>query len=102
MKLSLCIATYNEKEFIHYPLGSAYDFVDEVIIVDGGSDDGTVEKVKSYGAKVKVFHEDNPPMFHINKQKALERATGDWILQLDADEALTDDLKKEITDIMNA
>ncbi len=100
MKLSLCIATFNEEKFIHYPLDSTYDFVDEVIIVDGGSTDGTVAKVKSYGSKVKVFETDNPKMFHINKQKALEKASGDWILQLDADEAVTDQLKEEMKQIM--
>ncbi len=96
MNLSLCIATFNEENNIHYPLDSVYDLVDEVIIVDGGSTDKTVEKAKAYGSKVKVFIEDNPAMFHINKQKAIERAKGEWILQLDADEGLSDELKKEI------
>lgn len=100
IKLSLCIATYNEEKFIHYPLDSAYDLVDEVIIVDGGSIDKTVEIAKSYGDKVKVFIEDNPQMFHINKQKAIERARGEWVLQLDADEALSDELKTEIENIV--
>jgi len=94
--LSLCIAAYNEEQNIHYPLDSAYDLVDEVVIVDGGSTDKTVEKAKSYGKKVRIFIENNPSMFHINKQKAIERARGEWILQLDADEAVTDELKKEI------
>lgn len=96
MKLSVVLAVYNEAENIHYALDSAYDFADELIIVDGGSDDGTIEKIKSYGTKIKIFHEDNPPMFHINKQKAIDKATGDWILQLDADEAVSAELKKEI------
>ncbi|MBI4226054.1 glycosyltransferase family 2 protein [Candidatus Roizmanbacteria bacterium] len=100
MKLSLCIATFNEEQNIHYPLDSAYDLVDEVVIVDGGSTDKTVEKAKSYGRKVRIFIEDNPPMFHINKQKAIERAKGEWILQLDADEGLSDELKKEIENIV--
>ncbi|MBI2641335.1 glycosyltransferase family 2 protein [Candidatus Roizmanbacteria bacterium] len=100
MKLSLCIATYNEESNIHYPLDSAYDLVDEVIIVDGGSNDKTIEKAQSYGDKVKVYNEDNPPMFHINKQKAIERARGEWILQLDADEALSDELKSEIKEVV--
>src|SRR3989344_2598574 len=101
MKLSLCIATYNEEANIHYPLDSCYDFVDEVIIVDGGSADKTVEKAKSYGKKVKVFIEPNPPMFHLNKQKAIERAKGEWILQLDADEEIADELKLEIKEIIH-
>ncbi len=100
MKLSLCIAAYNEESNIHYPLDSAYDMVEEVILVDGGSSDKTVEIAKSYGSKVKVFIEKNPKMFHINKQKAIEKAKGEWILQLDADEALSDDLKEEIRNIV--
>lgn len=97
MKLSVCLATHDEEEFIHYPLDSAYEMADEVIIVDGRSEDRTVELAKKYGDKVHVYHEDNPQMFHINKQKAIEKAKGEWILQLDADEALSDGLKTEIT-----
>src|SRR3989344_779317 len=101
MRLSLCIATYNEEQNIHYPLDSAYSLVDEVVLVDGGSTDKTVEKAKSYGKKVRVFSEDNPSMFHINKQKAIERARGEWILQLDADESLSPELKEEIKTLLN-
>ncbi|QQG44196.1 MAG: glycosyltransferase family 2 protein [Candidatus Roizmanbacteria bacterium] len=100
MILSLCIAAYNEEKFIHYPLDSAYDLVDEVVIVDGGSTDKTVEIAQKYGEKVKIFHENNPPMFHINKQKALDKAKGEWILQLDADEALSKDLRFEIANLL--
>src|SRR3989338_5959280 len=101
VKLSLCLATFNEETNIHYPLDSAYDLVDEVIIVDGGSTDKTVEIAKKYGKKIKVFVEENPPMFHINKQKAIERAKGEWILQLDADEELSQELKTEIAKLLN-
>ena len=100
MKLSLCIAVYNEEKNIHYPLDSAIDIADEVIIVDGGSTDKTVETAKSYGAKVKIIKSDNPVMFHKNKQKAIEAAQGEWILQLDADEVLSENLKKEIKSIV--
>lgn len=100
MRLSLCIATFNEENNIHYPLDSALDLVDEVIIVDGGSTDKTTEVVKSYGKKINVYREKFERMFHINKQKAIERAKGEWILQLDADEALSDELKKEIRSVI--
>lgn len=100
MKLSLCIATFNEEKFIRYPLDSAYDLVDEVVIVDGGSSDKTLEIVQSYGEKVKIIKTTNPPMFHINKQKAIEAAKGEWILQLDADEALSEELKEEIRQVV--
>jgi len=96
MKLSLSIATYNEEKNIHYPLDSAYDLVDEVVIVDGGSTDRTAEIAQSYGKKVRIINVDNVKMFHKNKQKAIEAARGDWILQLDADEELSPELKNEI------
>ncbi|MGB9883221.1 MAG: glycosyltransferase family 2 protein [Microgenomates group bacterium] len=101
MKLSLCLAVYNEEKNIQYCLGSSIDIVDEVVIVDGGSTDKTVEIAKSYGKKVRIIHSDNPSMFHKNKQKAIEAAKGEWILQLDADEALSDELKKEIAELIN-
>lgn len=101
MKLSLCINTFNEEKNIHIPLDSAVDFVDEVIIVDGSSKDKTVEIAKSYGSKVKVFVVDNPRNFLTNKQRAIEKASGEWILQLDADEALSEDLKREIATLLN-
>ncbi len=96
MKLSLCIAVFNEEANIHYALDSFYDVADEVIIVDGGSEDKTIAIAQSYGKKIKIIQTDNPPMFHINKQKSLDAATGDWILQLDADEAVSSELKREI------
>jgi len=96
MIISLCIPTYNEEQFIHYPLDSAYDLADEVIIIDGESIDKTVEIARSYGKKVKVFIVDNPKNFLINKQRAIEKTSGEWILQLDADEALSRELKIEI------
>ncbi len=96
MKLSLCIATFNEEKFIHYPFDSTYSWVDEVVIVDGGSKDKTVERAYSYGDKVRIIKTTNPPMFHLNKQKAIEAAKGEWILQLDADEYVSNELKREI------
>lgn len=99
MKLSLCIAVRNEEKNLHYPLDSAIDIAHEVIIVDGGSTDKTIQIAKSYGKKVKIIITDNPIMFHKNKQKAIEAARGDWILQLDADEQLSEDLRQEILNV---
>ncbi|MFO0704098.1 MAG: glycosyltransferase family 2 protein [Patescibacteria group bacterium] len=96
MKLTLAIAVFNEEKNIHYALDSTIDWVDEVVAVDGGSTDKTIEILKGYGEKVRIIQADNPPMFHINKQKAIDAATGDWILQLDADEEITAELKEEI------
>ncbi|PIZ62533.1 hypothetical protein COY16_04050 [Candidatus Roizmanbacteria bacterium CG_4_10_14_0_2_um_filter_39_13] len=94
--LTLTIPTYNEEKNIRLPLDSAYDLVDEVLIVDGGSTDKTVEIAKSYGPKVSILSVDNPPNFLLNKQRAIDNAKGDWILQLDADERLSPELRLEI------
>ena len=64
------------------------------MVVDGTSTDKTVEIVKKFGAKILV--KDNPSMFHINKQKTIDAATGEWILQLDADERVSPELAEEI------
>ena len=93
-KISVAIATFNEEKNIADCLESVKDLADEIVVVDGSSTDKTVEIAKKYGAKVIVT--DNPPIFHINKQKAIDECRGDWILQLDADERVTPELKKEI------
>lgn len=97
-KLSVAIATFNEEENIGKCLESVKDFADEIVIVDGSSADKTVEIAKTFGAKVIVTN--NPPMFHINKQKAIDASTNDWILQLDADERVSKKLAEEINNII--
>ena len=86
MRLSVVLAVFNEEDVLGKCLESVKGLADEIVIVDGGSTDKTVEIAKSFGAKVLVT--DNPPVFHINKQKAVDRANGDWILQLDAKSSL--------------
>jgi glycosyltransferase involved in cell wall biosynthesis len=98
-KLSVVLATFNEEENLPRCLESVKDLAHEIIIVDGTSKDRTVDIAKEYGAKVTVT--DNPPIFHINKQKAIDRATGDWILQLDADEVVSKELADEINKILD-
>src|SRR5258706_6741131 len=97
--LSVVLATFNEEKNLPDCLSSVRDLADEISIVDGSSTDKTVEIAKSFGAKVTVT--DNPPIFHINKQKALEQATKEWILQLDADERVSPDLSREIKHVIS-
>ncbi len=99
MKLSIAIATHNEEENIKRCLSSIREIAEEIVIVDGSSTDRTVEIAKEFGAKILV--KDNPSMFHINKQKAIDISSGDWILQLDADEFVSSKLKDEIKKIIN-
>lgn len=98
-KLSVVLATYNEEDNLRDCLQSIKGLANEIVIVDGGSTDKTVEIAKDFGAKVEIT--DNPPIFHINKQKALENALGEWILQLDADERITQKLAEEIKKVVN-
>ncbi len=95
--ISVALATYNEEKNLPDCLESVKDFTDEIVIVDGQSFDKTVEIAKNYKAKVKIT--TNKPIFHINKQMAIDMASSDWILQLDADERVTEELKKEILDV---
>ncbi len=92
--ISVVLATYNEEKNINDCLHSVKDLAAEIVIVDGGSKDKTVNIVRKYNAK--ILETDNPPIFHINKQKAIDMATKDWILQLDADERITKELVEEI------
>lgn len=97
--ISVVLATYNEEKNIGRCLASVKDWCKEMIVVDGTSSDKTPEIAKSLGAK--VFSVPNRVNFHINKQIAIDKAKGDWILQLDADEVVTQGLKDEIIKIIN-
>lgn len=96
--LSVVLATFNEEKNIRDCLESIKDIADEIVIVDGTSSDKTVEIVKEFGAKVTV--RENPPNFHINKQIAIQKATKDWVLQLDADERVGKVLRDEIEQVL--
>lgn len=97
-KLSVVLATHNEEENIRECLESVQEIADEIIIVDGESTDKTVEISRSFGAKVFIL--PNPPIFHINKQIAIEKASGEWVLQLDADERVSRELAEEIKEVI--
>jgi glycosyltransferase involved in cell wall biosynthesis len=97
-KLSVVLATYNEEKNIGACLSSVKKIADEIIIVDGTSSDKTVSIAKSFGARVLVV--PNQRIFHINKQKAMDMAKHEWILQLDADEIVGVELAQEIQHVI--
>ena len=90
--ISACIISYNEIDRIESCIRSLA-FCDEIIVVDSGSDDGTVALAESLGARVCYRKFDG---FRSQKQFAVEQAGNDWILSLDADEAVSDALMAEI------
>lgn len=96
--LSVVLATRNEEQNIARCLESVKDIASEIIIFDEHSTDKTCDIAKKFGAK--VFLETHHDNFHITKQKALEKAEGEWILQLDADEVVTEELAKQITAVI--
>src|SRR3989338_8152228 len=98
MKLSVVLATYNEASTITACIKSCKSMAGEIIVVDGESTDNTVATAQKLGAQ--VYRVENKAMFHTNKQIALEKATGDWVLQLDADEEVDDELKKSIQQVV--
>lgn len=93
-KISVVLATYNEALNLPRCLDSVKGWADEIIVVDGTSSDDTQKIAKSY--KAIVIQTTNKPNFHINKQQAMDSATGEIILQLDADEVVDADLQKFI------
>ena len=84
--LSLCMIVKDEDQFLPMCLDSVKDYVDEIIIVDTGSTDKTVEIAHSYNAK--VYHHPWENSFSKARNYSLKYATCDWILILDADEEI--------------
>lgn len=99
MKLSVVLATRNEEENIKACLESVKDIANEIIVVDENSTDKTREIAEAVGAK--VYRDKHEAIFHKSKQKALDFAEGDWILQLDADERVSKELSDEIKRVIN-
>ena len=91
--LSVIVITKNEAARIEACLASVA-FADEWIVVDSASEDDTAERARRLGAQ--VFSFADWPGFGAQKQRALDRATGRWILAIDADERVTPELEASI------
>jgi glycosyltransferase involved in cell wall biosynthesis len=98
LKLSLCMIVKNESKYLGNCLASVEGVVDEIIVVDTGSTDDTVEIAEKYGAR--VFHYKWHDDFGAARNESLKHATGDWILVLDADEVLSEDSRDKIRAFM--
>ncbi|MFC5561512.1 glycosyltransferase family 2 protein [Methylobacterium aerolatum] len=92
-KISCTIIAKNEEDRIAECLRSVRDVADEIVVVDSGSSDRTLEICRSFGA---TCHHHDWQGFGQQKRFAEDRATHDWILNIDADEWLTPDLQREI------
>ncbi len=96
LTLSVTVITLNEEENIRRCLDSVR-FADEIVIVDSGSKDTTCQVAREYTSKV-FFH--SLQGFGLQKQFAVAKASGDWILSLDADEWLSDEAQQSLKTLL--
>lgn len=99
MRLSVIIITRNEAANIEACIRSVA-FADEIVVLDSGSDDATVELARASGARVTTA--TDWPGFGPQKNRALALASGEWVLSLDADERVTPELAAEIQTVLAA
>jgi glycosyltransferase involved in cell wall biosynthesis len=100
-RLSVVLAVKNEARQIRECVAQL-DFADEVIVVDMKSTDGTAEIARDLGHRV-IVHDGGPHgLIHANKNAGFEAAAGPWILNLDADERLTLELRDEILAVLRS
>ena len=97
LTLSVVIITLNEARHIGACLDSV-SFADEVIVLDSGSTDATCEIARARGARVTVV--SDWPGFGPQKNRALDLATCDWVLSIDADERVTPELARSIQAVL--
>lgn len=89
VKISLCMIVKDEENMLPRCLKSVQDLVDEIIVVDTGSTDRTVEIAQQFGAA--IYHHPWMDDFADARNASLRHAQGDWVLVLDADETLMAD-----------
>jgi glycosyltransferase involved in cell wall biosynthesis len=96
-RLSAFLIVHNEERNLGDCLASLRDLADEVVVLDDGSSDSTVEIARAAGARVEYRPFDG---YGMQKQAALNLARGEWVLSLDADERITPKLADEIRGIV--
>lgn len=97
--VSLCMIVKNEEKYIEKCLLSVKDIVTEIIIVDTGSTDNTVEIADRFGAKISYFEWNGS--FSDARNFSLSQATGDWLLLMDADEEFEKEDRDRMIDFVN-
>lgn len=95
--ITLSMIVKDEEKYLEGCLASVQNVVDEIVLVDTGSTDGTIEIAKKYHAK--IFHFEWRNNFAAARNFALEQSTGNWILYLDADERLSKDSIAELKNL---
>jgi|GEM_PF-577677 len=99
--LSGCVITQNSAHCLGKALKSIEGLCDEIVVVDGGSEDNTAEIAKSFD-KVRYFVRPWPGNYSEQKNWAFNKARGDWILSLDSDEVVGASMRSKISDLMRS
>ncbi len=98
-KISACLVVYNEEELIARCLESIKGVVDEIIVVhDGKCQDHTLEIARQYGAK--IFIQNHVGGAEEHRPFSFVQAANNWILQIDADEFLSDELRAKLSSLV--
>lgn len=97
MKVSVVISAFNEEKKIEACLESVKKIAEEIIFIDNSSTDKTPTIARKFTDKV-IIRENNA-MLNVNKNFGFQKATGEWILSLDADERVTPELEDEILNL---
>ena len=98
MKLSIGLITYNEEKNLTRTLDSIIEIANEIIIVDSGSTDKTLEIAGRYNAS--IYSEDWKG-YGMQKNSVIEKCSSEWILLIDADEEISKDLRTKIKEIIS-
>lgn len=101
MKLSVCTISLDNEKVLLRCLNSVLPIADEVVIVDGGSKDDTVDIIKSIkDEKIRLLHHPWPNDFAVQRNFALHQARGDWVFFIDADETIGKNFARFIGKLM--
>jgi glycosyltransferase involved in cell wall biosynthesis len=98
MSISVALITKDEEQNIRRTLESV-KWADEIVVVDSGSTDRTLEIAREYGAKI---YSEPWKGFSAQKNSSIQKCTGDWVLSLDADEEILPNLVKEIQEVVKS
>jgi glycosyltransferase involved in cell wall biosynthesis len=96
--LGIALITYNASARLAQCLQSVQQWADDIVVIDGGSTDGTIDIARTHGARVQV--ESVWPGFGPQKNRALDALSTDWILSIDSDEIVTAELASAIQSAM--
>jgi len=99
MKITAIILTKNEEKNIERAIKSV-EFCDEILIVDDLSTDGTIERIRNSKFEVRKFEHDSNGNFSAQRNWAMGKAKNEWILFVDADEEVSKELQKNITNVI--